>query len=61
MLALPSFGKSNTMDSYDSIEYISKAILQLLEKKGIKSFNLLGYSMGGMIVLEIAKLVGENF
>ena len=49
------------MDSYDSIEYISKAILQLLEKKGIKSFNLLGYSMGGMIVLEIAKLIGKNF
>ena len=38
--ALPGFGKSNTIDSSDSIEFMAKAILNLLEKKEIKNFNL---------------------
>ena len=58
--ALPGFGKSNTIDSCDSIECMAKAILNFLEKKEIKNFNLLGHSMGGMIVQEITKLVGEK-
>ena len=39
---------------------MDKAILNLLEKKEIKNFNLLGHSMGGMIVQEIAKIAGEK-
>jgi len=58
--ALPGFGKSNTVDSSDSIESMAKAILNLLEKKEIKNFNLLGHSMGGMIVQEMTKLAGEK-
>ena len=58
--ALPGFGKSNTIDSCDSIECMAKAILNFLEKKEIKNFNLLGHSMGGMIVQEITKLAGEK-
>jgi len=58
--ALPGFGKSNTIDSSDSIEFMAKAILNLLEKKEIKNFNLLGHSMGGMIVQEMTKLAGEK-
>ena len=58
--ALPGFGKSSTINSCDSIEYMAKAILNLLEKKQIKNFNLLGHSMGGMIVQEIAKIAGEK-
>jgi pimeloyl-ACP methyl ester carboxylesterase len=58
--ALPGFGKSNTIDSCDSIECMAKAILNLLEKKEIKNFNLLGHSMGGMIVQEMTKLAGEK-
>jgi len=58
--ALPGFGFSNTVNSCDSIECMAKTILNLLEKKEIKKFNLLGHSMGGMIVQEIAKLVGEK-
>ena len=58
--ALPGFGKSNELNSCDSIECMAKAILELLEKKEIKNFNLLGHSMGGMIVQEIAKLAGDK-
>jgi len=58
--ALPGFGKSNAIDSCDSIECMAKAILNLLEKKEIKNFNLLGHSMGGMIVQEMTKLIGEK-
>ena len=58
--ALPGFGKSNAINSCDSIECMAKVILNLLEKKQIKNFNLLGYSMGGMIAQEIAKITGEK-
>ena len=58
--ALPGFGKSNKVNSCDSIEGMAKAILNSLEQKQIKNFNLLGHSMGGMIVQEIAKLAGDK-
>ena len=58
--ALPGFGKSNKVRSCDSIEGMAKAILNSLEKKEVKNFNLLGHSMGGMIVQEMAKLAGER-
>jgi pimeloyl-ACP methyl ester carboxylesterase len=58
--ALPGFGKSNELNSCDTIECMAKAILHLLEKKKIKKFNLIGHSMGGMIVQEIAKLAGDK-
>ena len=58
--ALPGFGKSNFIASCNSIECMAEAILNLLEKKKIKNFNLLGHSMGGMIVQEMTKLVGEK-
>jgi pimeloyl-ACP methyl ester carboxylesterase len=58
--AIPGFGKSSAINSCDSIECMAKAILNLLEKKEIKNFNLLGHSMGGMIVQEIAKIAGEK-
>ena len=38
---------------------MARVILDLLKKKEIKTFNLLGYLMGGMIVQEIAKLAGD--
>ena len=37
-----------------------KEELEALEKKKIKKFNLIGHSMGGMIVQEIAKLASEK-
>ena len=58
--ALPGFGKSKEVSSCDSIGGMAKIILNSLEKKEIKKFNLLGHSMGGMIVQEIAKLAGDK-
>jgi len=58
--ALPGFGSSSEINPCDSIECMANAILNLLDKKKIKKFNLLGHSMGGMIVQEIAKITGEN-
>ena len=58
--ALPGFGKSRMINSCDSIECMAKSILNFLKKKKIKNFNLLGHSMGGMIVQEMVKLEGEK-
>ena len=58
--SLPGFGSSGTIKSCASIECMAKSIINLLKKKKIKKFNLLGHSMGGMIVQEIAKITGEN-
>jgi pimeloyl-ACP methyl ester carboxylesterase len=58
--ALPGFGNSGAIDSCNSIKCMAKAILDLLEKKKIRKFNLLGHSMGGMIVQEIAKIEGDK-
>ena len=58
--ALPGFGSSSSFNSCDSIECMAESIINLLKKKKIKKFNLLGHSMGGMIVQEIAKIMGEN-
>jgi len=35
-------------------------IINEIDKKKIEKFNLMGHSMGGMIVQEIAKLYGER-
>ena len=58
--ALPGFGSSNAINSCNSIECMAESIIDLLKKKKIKKFNLLGHSMGGMVVQEIAKIMGEN-
>ena len=48
--SLLGFRKSNMINSYDSIEGMAIIILNSLVKKKIKISNLLGHSMGGMIV-----------
>ena len=58
--SLPGFGKSNKVNSCNSIECMAKSILTTLEKKKIENFYLLGHSMGGMIVQEMVKLAGEK-
>ena len=57
---LPGFGKSNKAKLHNSIHSISNLILDCLEKKNIKKFHLLGHSMGGMIVQEMAKKKGNR-
>jgi len=39
---------------------MAKIVLDLLKKKDIKKFNLIGHSMGGMIVQEMTKISEEK-
>ncbi len=58
--ALPGFGESYEIKSVDSINEMAKVIFESLDKKKINNFNLIGHSMGGMIVQEMAKISGER-
>jgi len=57
---LPGFGKSNEVKSHNSIQSIANLLLNCLEEKKIDKFYLLGHSMGGMIVQEMAKKNGDK-
>ena len=58
--ALPGFGESHNIKSLDSINKMAREIINLLDQKNIDKFNLIGHSMGGMIVQEITKLIGDR-
>ena len=57
---LPGFGNSNKAKSHKSIQSISNFLLDCLKEKKIDRFNLLGHSMGGMIVQEMVKSDGNK-
>jgi len=57
---LPGFGKSNKAKSHNSIRSIANLLMDCLEEKKIDKFYLLGHSMGGMIVQEMAKEYGNK-
>jgi pimeloyl-ACP methyl ester carboxylesterase len=57
---LPGFGKSNKAKSHNSIQSIANLLMDCLEEKKIDKFYLLGHSMGGMIVQEMAKEYGNK-
>ena len=57
---LPGYGKSNKVKSHNSIQSIANLLLDCLEEKKIDKFYLLGHSMGGMIVQEMAKKSGNK-
>ncbi len=58
--ALPGFGESYKAKSKNSIKDMAKTVLDILEEKKIKNFFLLGHSMGGMIVQEMAIIASEK-
>ena len=57
---LPGFGKSNKVESCSSIISMAQIIIKILKQKKIEKFYLLGHSMGGMIVQEMAKLASKK-
>ena len=57
---LPGFGKSKEVKSHNSIQSIANLLLKCLEEKKIDKIYLLGHSMGGMIVQEMAKKSGNK-
>ena len=58
--ALPGFGESHEAESLDSINDMANFVINIIDEKKIDRFNLLGHSMGGMIVQEIAKIIGDR-
>jgi pimeloyl-ACP methyl ester carboxylesterase len=58
--ALPGFGESHEAQSLDSISDMAKFVINIIDEKKIDKFNLLGHSMGGMIVQEIAQLATDR-
>ena len=58
--ALPGFGESSGVQSLDSINKMAKFVINEIDAKRIDKFNLLGHSMGGMIVQEITKIAGDR-
>jgi len=58
--ALPGFGESYKAKSLNSINDMANKIIKILNQKKIDKFNLIGHSMGGMIVQEITKLIGDR-
>ena len=58
--ALPGFGESHKAPSLNSINDMAKFVLEIIEEKKINKFHLIGHSMGGMIVQEMAKIAGDK-
>ena len=58
--ALPGFGESHDVKSLNSINKMAQMLIKLINEKNINKFHLLGHSMGGMIVQEMAKISGEK-
>ena len=57
---LPGYGKSNKAKSHNSIQSMANLLLECLKEKKVDRFHLLGHSMGGMIVQEMAKKDGNK-
>ena len=58
--ALPGFGESHKVKSLNSINAMAKIVIKCVQKKKINKFNLMGHSMGGMVVQEIVKIAGDK-
>ncbi|MFA9229877.1 MAG: alpha/beta fold hydrolase [Microgenomates group bacterium] len=57
---LAGFGASASLTAPTSIEGHARDVLALLDRLGIDSFELLGHSMGGMIVQEMVRLAPDR-
>jgi len=54
--ALPGFGESSSVRSLASIEAMALKMIETIDELKIEKFNLMGHSMGGMIVQEMTKI-----
>lgn len=51
---LPGFGAAADLPGHGTIEAMAKSVLELLDQLEVRTFILLGHSMGGMIAQEMA-------
>ena len=58
--AIPGFGESSDIKSLDTIERMALEIIKIIDEKKIEKFNLIGHSMGGMVVQEMTKVLGNR-
>ncbi len=59
-IELPGFGESAKQPSLEKIADFADVVLEKLDTLGVKSFHLVGHSMGGMITQEIAIKVPDR-
>lgn len=52
---LPGFGANNHLPALHSIGAFAEWVIAELRRKGVERYHLLGHSMGGMIVQEMAR------
>jgi 2-hydroxy-6-oxonona-2,4-dienedioate hydrolase len=57
---LPGFGNNAHLPAIDTIEGFADWVIVELRRLNIKRYNLLGHSMGGMIVQEMVRREPEN-
>lgn len=57
---LPGFGQSNSSPGPERIADFADAVMACLAELGVTRFTLLGHSMGGMIVQDIAARYGDR-
>ncbi|WP_299650346.1 alpha/beta fold hydrolase [uncultured Tateyamaria sp.] len=59
-LDLPGFGRNADLEPINTIGGFADWVTEQLEKRGVRQFHLLGHSMGGMIVQDIARKVPDR-
>ena len=57
---LPGFGNQRDVPAPDSIAAFPDHVLELLDARGVERFDLVGHSMGGMIVQEMTARAPER-
>ena len=57
---LPGFGLAGDLQAPETIREFATFVFEDLERRGIDRFHLVGHSMGGMIVQEMAALAPER-
>lgn len=57
---LPGFGDSHALKAPQTIEEFARSVLDQMDSMGVTKFRLLGHSMGGMIVLEMARIAPQR-
>ncbi|WP_375591169.1 alpha/beta fold hydrolase [Hoeflea alexandrii] len=53
---LPGFGANNHLPALHSISAFAEWVVTELKRRGVERYHLLGHSMGGMIVQEMARM-----
>lgn len=51
---LPGFGASAQLPAPDSIGGLAASVVERVDSLGVKRFSVLGFSMGGMVAMELA-------